>query len=198
MVVCYHLISSLPWVKEDIIVTWCLFLLGFWGSVHVGDLVSAYANKVCPKTLLWSRVSIHANKVTLALAEPKVTANRKDYVVTLHHHADPIFDPIAFFNRAKNANPLKPVFQYRSGKLVTIRLVNKLLREVAALIKLPARTAFSAHSLRAAMPTEISRRADQFTDLELKSTGWWSSDAAYRYACGSSQASTKIAARLEL
>ena len=127
MVVCYHLISSLPWVKEDIIVTWCLFLLGYWGSVHVGDVVSAYSNKVSPKTLLWSHVSIHTNKVTLALAEPKVTANRKDYVVTLHHHADPIFDPVAFFGHSKNANPLKPVFQYRSGKLVTIRLVNKLL-----------------------------------------------------------------------
>ena len=105
------------------------------------------------------------------LEEPKVTAKRKDYVVTLHKHTEPIFDPVDFFTRARATDPSKPVFQYHSGKLITIRMVNKLLKEVAALIKLLAGTAFLAHSLRAAIPTAIGRKSDQFTDLELKSTG---------------------------
>ena len=101
MIVCYHLISSLPWAREDIITTWCLFLLGYWGSVRVGDVVSSYANKVSPKTLKWGRVTLLAEQVTLALAEPKVTAKRKDYVVTLHRHTEPIFDPVDFFTQAR-------------------------------------------------------------------------------------------------
>ena len=91
--------------------------------------------------------------------------------------------PLTFMLAIRPATPhsSKPVFKFSSGKLLTVGIVNNLLSVVSSAVGVPAGSSYSAHSLHAAQPTLMAMNPDKFTQVEIRASGRWQSDAADRY-----------------
>ena len=73
-----------------------------------------------------------------------------------------------------------PVFRFQSGKLVHMKIVDKILAQLSSFLGTgPNR--FAPHSFRAGLPSFMATHPGDFSYHEIKSVGKWCSDTADRY-----------------
>ena len=146
---------------------WTLFLVAYFTSSRIGDLVSDYAGRVSPKVLFWRDITFTDTGATIFLQSPKSSINNKGHSLFLIRNPETGFCPVSFLTNLASNSPLGPVFRLMSGKLVTISLVNKILKITSQLAGVPEGAGFSAHSFRAAMPTAIALNQATFSSAEV-------------------------------
>ena len=191
-----HVLQLQDWPDRDKTTLWALFLISYFASARVGDLVSNRANHASSKTLCWADVSITGPRATIFVRSPKVSVNNAGHSFFLLRNPDVNFCPVSFLAQLKENAAPGPVFVLASGKLVTIPLVNKILKQTSLLADVPAGAAYSAHSFRAALPTAIALHQSAFSPAEVRAAGRWRSGAVDRYVRCQRTAAESIAARV--
>ena len=179
-----HVINKkTEWPAIDRHTFWCLLLTCFWGVFRVGDLVSTHARTISSKCLTWGCVKFEDNKVFIRTRTPKYSKDPRGEVRTLCPHEDKRICPVTWLQiiRTSHPNPDDPVFRYKSKVLITVAQVSNILKSVTELIKPPDNSGFSAHSLRAGIPSVMAARPDVFTRQEILHSGGWHSNAMDRY-----------------
>ena len=187
------------WSKHDKNILWALFLVTYWGSIRVGDITSSKVNSTTAKCLLWNEVKfVKGNKLSVHILSPKSCAGNQGEIILIGRNPDRAYCPVSFMEKIKpkTESPTDPVFKFDSGKLITITIVNGVLREVSTEIGIPEGAGFSAHSLRAAQPTEMARHSDMFSQAEIRASGRWRSSAADRYVRAKADVSEQVGAKL--
>ena len=176
-----HTLHSQEWPERDKTAIWSLFLVAYYASARIGDLVSSHANIASCKALRWADVSLSDSGAELYLRQPKCSVGNKGHSLFLIQNPETKFCPVHFLAKLKSESSEGPVYALASGKFVTIALVNKILKQTSQLAGLPDGIAYSAHSFRAAMPTAIAQNQSTFSAAEVRAAGRWRSDAADRY-----------------
>ena len=187
------------WSRQDKNILWALFLVAYWGSVRIGDITSGKVNAITAKCLLWKDVRIvNGNKLSIHILSPKSSAGNQGEIISIGRNPDRAFCPVNFMETImpQNGPPSGPVFMFTSGKLITITMVNTVLREVSKEIGIPEGAGFSAHSLRAAQPTMMARHSDMFSQAEIRASGRWRSDASDRYVRAKAEVSEQLGEKL--
>ena len=190
-----HVLQSQEWPERDKSTIWSLFLVAYYASARIGDLVSSHANSASSKTLRWADVTLSEERAELFLRWPKCSVDNKGHALFLLRNPDSKFCPVLFLSKLRSASSEGPVYTLSSGKFVTTSLVNKILKQTSQLAGLPDGTAYSAHSFRAAMPTAIAQNQSTFSAAEVRAAGRWRSDAANRYVRCQKNMAESIAAR---
>ena len=132
------------------------------------------------------------------ILSPKSCAGNQGEIILIGRNPDRAFCPVNFMETImpKDRSPTDPVFKFTSGKLITITIVNAVLREVSTEIGIPEGAGFSAHSLRAAQPTTMARHSDMFSQAEIRASGRWRSSASDRYVRAKADVSEQVGEKL--
>jgi hypothetical protein len=75
----------------------------------------------------------------------------------------------------------KPVFMFSSGKCLTTRQLNQVLKDMLSDIYEPGLNQISCHSFRSALPTFLNTKPNLFTKVEIQQQGRWKSDSYKLY-----------------
>jgi hypothetical protein len=74
-----------------------------------------------------------------------------------------------------------PVFRFESGKLLTMKLFNEVLRDCLSVRFGQKANCFSGHSFRAGLPSALSSCHSLASEAAIKKWGRWKSDAYEKY-----------------
>ena len=191
-----HIISQLPWPPEDRSSIWSAYLMAFWGSFRLGEIVSKTANKPSFHTLMWGWVQKLAGQPGLIVhvLAPKKESNAIS--VPLVPYSDSRYCPVYWLEKIRphSCERNSYVYRFKSGKLITSKIMSNLLKKMSS--DLGTSGKFTGHSLRAALPSLLASHPKSFSVREIKTSGRWHSDTYEVYcrskAVGSKETASKV------
>lgn len=175
--------------RHDARLFWLLCTLSFHGSFRMGELLSKSPNNFEPKfTFLNSDICTSSTNVdgkpvkflVISLKSTKTSLTSETLLDVFPTNND--LCPLRAFFKWENygtANPVMPVFRKSSGKLITQREFNCLLKKWLGDCLDFSKTSVSGHSFRAGIPSILSSLG--FPDEDLMAVGRWSSRAFLCY-----------------
>ena len=181
-----HILNDLEKDPHDRLVIWSAVLLGFWGAMRMGEFLSYTVNSASPNCARWSQVSwVGSDQMGFFIPIPKVSEDPRGSVRTLIKMNDsrycPVYNLKILFNMSSTNNNSNIIFRFKSGKLLTPKYVNLLLKNLSLTMEVQPHY-FSGHSLRAGLPSTMSATPGEYTERELREVGNWRSNAYDRYA----------------
>ena len=141
-IVGYTVHAQTGWSDWDILMAWSLFLICYFGSCRVGDLLLLRVNTATDKVLLWSDIAFDqsGDRAVIYLRSPKTSVGNKGQSVILSKNPEAKFCPFCHLqNLRKWSNVQGPVFIYDSGKFLTPQTTNRILRQASILTGVPWR-----------------------------------------------------------
>ena len=187
-----HRIATSPWAPESKLMVWAALTAGFFSSARLGELLAKQEARYDPTTdLLWGQVQFRKGhegpSVLMHIRIPKSATVGGRYL-DLFPFPDPSCCAVeamqglhTVHSRLGLIDPALPVFRFASGMNLTPAKLNGILQDLLSDIFEPGVDSVSCHSLRAGIPSAISRFPDLFSDDEIKETGGWLSDAMHLY-----------------
>ena len=183
-----HRIAKTNWCEFSKQVIWTACNTSFFTSCRMGELLpdnSKFYDK--RKTLKWENISFQDNKEILIFLPYTKTTGYKGAFIDIFPIAKCDYCPSAALKRLYNMSvnldvysKSKPVFSFKSGKLLDTMTLNKILVSL-----LPdfcdEQGKISCHSFRAAIPSAIASFPDKSKITEILEWGRWGSDAFKRY-----------------
>ena len=186
-----HGLASQGFCDFDTQLIWTCCTLAFWGSFRMSELLASGNGTKISHTcnaLTWERVfKPNSNQLTISVKFPKVMKHSKADAVDVYRYLDtkfcPVFQLLTLRNLMQDSNTFKPsdlIFRLASGKLLTMTVMNKILRNTMALF-FDGNHSFSCHSFRAGLPSTMASLPEYFNETEIKIVGRWDSDTYLRY-----------------
>ena len=165
---------------------------GFFSSARLGEILSKSESSFDPTSdLLWGQIQLRkgqgGNSVLIHIRIPK-SANEGGRFLDLFPFPEQGYCPVKVLQELHKelglrggVDPQQPVFRFASGKNLTPAKLNIILQEMLQDIFVPGENSISCHSLRAGIPSALSKFPDLVSDEEIKGMGGWNSDAVDRY-----------------
>ncbi len=178
-------------------------LTAFWLASRLGELISTNVSSMDSiRILTWDKVKIISkDQLSIMILLPKVTEieSPSGYVLDLFAYDDKRYCPVKFmlslhdlcWSRGKGQN-CDNIFQWDSGKLVTISVLNNYLRDWLQPRFSDLQSKFSAHSFRAGLPSMMATCPDAFSEEDCQLVGRWRSNTVRRYTRQSGVAQAKV------
>ena len=183
-----HKISKLEWSDFAKQVFWSACTTSFFSSCRMGEILSPNEKTFDPSTgLLWGNVKFFREKeVIMFIPYTKTTAFEGKFI-ELYPIKGSILCPASALIRLKEMaesegvwDCKKPVFMFKSGKLLTKNKLNLWLNNLLGEF-MDSNHVISGHSFRAAIPSLLASNPDRDTAKWIQEWGGWSSDSFHLY-----------------
>jgi hypothetical protein len=156
-----HEIALSEWEDDSKDVIWTAAVLAFFGSLRFGEMLGTGEWKYNPyETLLWSDIKIFEKS---ALIHIKVTKNcsKEGEFVDIFPFLGHGCCPLAALVNLKKAREggewaQRPVFAFKSGKLLTQSTFNEILRSLLRRRIGPTANQLACHSFRGGIPSALA------------------------------------------
>lgn len=148
-------IEKLQYSKLDKQVIWTVALVAFWGSMRMGELLQGQFGFDKIRALTWLRIQeIDSEHCVVFLALPKTATRNNGQIVDIFRYPDPALCPITNLLKLAEMNAERkrydssnPVFVLSSGKLLTMKQMNHVLKNTLDAC-FPNIGHFTCHSFR--------------------------------------------------
>jgi hypothetical protein len=183
-----HKIANSNWDKLSKQVFWTACTLAFYASLRLGEVCSAYCDRFdVNTTLVWKNVKfLNLNEVLLFLPYTKTGKCAGDFVDVFP--TNDITCPTMALRKLlsvqiemKVFDMQKPVFMFSSGKLLTVRHFNQVVKDLLQDLYVPGENQITAHSFRAGLPAFLNSMPDIFSKQDIQQQGRWSGDSYKLY-----------------
>jgi hypothetical protein len=184
-----HRIATSNWSKGTKQVIWAAITTAFFTSARMGELLSPEDHAFDPTTTLqWSRVLFRGDgSILLHIRVPKIPSKEGDFL-DLFPFDDKTCCPVLALKRLflmQNEigilSKAMPVYRFPSGRNLTLRNLNVILRELLGDIYKKGTDSITCHSLRAAIPTALHESMHNTEHTDTKEWGRWKSNAHRAY-----------------
>jgi len=184
-----HRLALTDWNKFSKQVVWTSCLISFFTSCRMGEILAENEKSYDPNTtFLWKHV-YSTDDVGKSIYVPYTkTEGLKGKNLDLFRFTKRICCPVLALEKlellAKQADtyhPNKPVMQFLSGKYLTVKKLNDILRDLLMDLSPDGKTHFTCHSFRAAIPNLLSAHPTDATVKQIKEWGGWDSDSFKKY-----------------
>ena len=184
-----HTVHQSNWTEYEKTLTWTAFLLCYFGSLRVSELISEEATAFdSEKTLCWKDVVFGEDDVTLHLRSPKVEHAGGD-LICFFPLPIPGMCPVAALRRLRlkaTAAGLfereRPVFRLESGSCWKRSAFNSTLKSIVGKTGVSGEESkVTGHSFRGGIPSLLATEASPAAEAALKEWGRWRSQAFESY-----------------
>jgi len=185
-----HYIAISNWTPYSKQLLWSLFLLAFFTSCRMGELVS-YSELIfdCNTTLLWDHILFTPDysgaQIRLVYTKTKKFAGDTVDIFSFDlSNYCPVINILKLRNMQFSMGIFdlhQPVFKFGSGRYVTSRKVNQILKEFTHTMYKDLDLNITGHSFRSSIPTLMATLPFCDKSLSLKDWGRWSSDSYKSY-----------------
>jgi hypothetical protein len=181
-----HEIANSEWEDDSKDVIWTAAVLAFFGSLRFGEMLGTGEWKYNPyETLLWSDIKIFEKS---ALLHIKVTKNcsKEGEFVDIFPFPGHSCCPLAALVNLKNlggggGGDQKPVFAFKSGKLLTHNTFNEIVRSLLRRRIGSTANQLACHSFRGGIPSALASFPEIANHSHVMGWGRWSSSAYLLY-----------------
>ena len=174
------------WTDFEKSLRWTVFLVAWWGSFRIGELLTANKTTFSPSnTLLASDITHHEDSVAFWIRSPKVNRESLGDVVEVwrvpaRQDLDPILALNAYMKRRQDRfteAESSPLFLHENGSMYTKDELNKDLGILLSTYPQlnTEKDYWSGHSFRSGLTTVLSVLG--FSEEEIQSWGRWTSSA---------------------
>jgi hypothetical protein len=182
-------IAATSWPALDKQVIWAAATTGFFGTVRMGEILSAEEKSFSPASdLLWKDVRCTSpNSLLIHLKQPKSGLPGGEKVDLFEFPGFGCCPVKALKNlrekqiQAGNTDESLPVFRFSSGKNLTCAIMNRTLASLLSDLCVDGKDSISCHSFRAGIPSILSMFPDMVTSDQIKGWGRWQSDCYQLY-----------------
>jgi len=183
------IICKSDWSSYDKTLTWTCFLISYFGSLRIGELISDESTVFDKdKTLCWRDVVFNDGGVTLHLRSPKMEHKGGD-LICLFPFPVPGVCPVAALRRLKAkataaglCGAEEPVFRLESGACWKRAAFNNTLRAVVGKTGVTGEDSkLTGHSFRGGIPSLLAAEATPAAEAALKEWGRWRSQSYEAY-----------------
>ena len=186
-----HGLASQGFSDFDTQLIWAACTLAFWGSFRMSEILASGNGTKIHQTcnaLTWQRIfKPNSNQLTISVKLPKVMRQGQSDPVDVYKYLDTKYCPVSqlltlrnLMHESNRFNPTDLIFRLASGQLLTMTILNKILRSTMGLF-FDGTHSFSCHSFRAGLPSTMAALPETFNETEIKIIGRWSSDTYQRY-----------------
>ena len=181
-----HEIAISNWEENSKQTVWSAFTLAFFGSFRMGEILSQSESSFSPSdTLLWEDVKfISSSHVLIHIKTPKSRLPLGEFVDIFSfpgHGVCPVSALSALKESLVSPSPTSPVFQFRTGLLLTRRTVNSMIPQLLHKHLGQAASELSGHSFRAGIPAVLACHPDVASSSDIMGWGRWKSEAYLSY-----------------
>jgi len=184
-----HKLADCNWTEYSKQVVWSCFLLAFFTSCRMGEIVSSEESSFDQRTALtWQNIEfLDDNSGAVVFLPFTKTKKFNGDFLDIFHFKIPTFCPVTNLIRLKKMqkdlgifSTNEPVFKFKSGLLLTKSKVNELL---ASFLNCTGKEGkVTAHSFRSSIPTMISEKHSISNEKgRAKLWGRWSSETYKLY-----------------
>ena len=148
----YHLHYSTNFNRYDIQVIWLACLLGYFGSLRMGEILSYTTTKFDPvRGINWNKIKLIEGTLIIVARLPKCSEDKLGKVVnylpySTNYSLCPVYNAIKLVKMNPQAVKGDPVFKLSNGKLLTMQKMNQILKQCLKPV-LPDAT-YTCHSFR--------------------------------------------------
>lgn len=184
-------LKASPLPKQDKLLYWTICTIAFMGAFRIHELLSRVEGSYDPSfTLLGRDVNMKTIKVnkkemrtlTILLKSEKSDRVGKSTIVDVYESGG-MFCPVRAFEKWKSATTVfasnLPAFRLDSGKPLTGRKFNTMLKQMLGKHLHYERGRISSHSFRSGMASLMGKLG--YTEQEIQAIGRWSSQAYQTY-----------------
>ncbi len=185
-----HRIAVSNWSSGSKQVVWTAITTAFFSSARMGELLSPKETNFDPTaSLLWGQVFFQRDgRVLIHIRQPKISSKEGDFL-DLFPFADKVCCPVLtlkkLYEMHKNSGLFyigMPVFCFPSGKNLTLKCLNAVLKGLLGDIYKEGTDSITCHSLRMAIPTALNEAPSSTSNTDTKEWGRWKSNAHLAYA----------------
>ena len=181
-----HEIALSEWEDDSKDVIWTAAVLAFFGSLRFGEMLGTGEWKYNPyETLLWSDVKIFENSALLHIKVTKNCSKEGEFVDIFPFPGHGCCPLAALVNLKKSREggewAQRPVFAFKSGKLLTQSTFNEVVRSLLRRRIGPTANQLACHSFRGGIPSALASFPEIANDNHVMGWGRWSSSAYLLY-----------------
>ena len=184
-----HRLRLSGWSKETQKTIWSACLTGFFATARMGELLAPSESRFDPSsTLTWACVKYRPDNSFLIHIRLTKSGTKEGEFIDIFPFPDPNLCPVrALLSlhksqlKAGGGKPEDPVFTYPTGRYLTTSGLNAVFRVLLSDMCDFKKDTISCHSLRAGIPSALSRFPDLMSSDDVKGWGRWSSEAYQRY-----------------
>jgi len=182
-----HEIATADWNSNSKQVIWTACVVAFFGSFRLGEILSksewSYNNT---ETLLWNDVKFTTPDSVLIHVTVEKSRNVKGAYIDLFRFSGHNCCPISCLQMLQKDSTTaidgnKPVFSFKSGKLLTADALIKCVRELLQPHIGSEVEGIHGHSFRAGLPAAMADCPDIANNEDVKSWGRWNSRSFLLY-----------------
>ena len=184
-----HQLSRSNMETTDALMFWSACTAAFFGSLRLNEILckksSSYDSAF---TLLRQDMTVVEDEedcspvLNIELKHSKCYAGKSE-IISIRKTGDGLC-PVKAFNKyrskTRNLSPALPAFCGKSGKPLTKRVFQRLLRSLLEPVLGPLALKLSNHSFRAGIPSILANKG--YSEADIKAVGRWSSRAWTAYA----------------
>ena len=180
-----HEIAKSKWSDDSKRIFWACTCTSFFGSFRIGELLAHSKSSFDPSsTLLWGDLKLRSESCMIHIRNPKSKKKEGEFV-DLFEFPDKSICPVRCLRSLEKCcdyvDPLKPIFMFKNGTLLTPAVFNETLRSLLRAHLGSAANQISSHSLRAAIPSALAKNPELQNSADIKGWGRWDSDCYARY-----------------
>jgi len=184
-----HKLSISGWSRCTTQTVWTACTVAFFTSARMGELLPEEEHNFDPSsTLTWDCVKYREDKsFLLHLRQPKSCNKEGDFLDLFQfkgHNCCPVKALCKLMQIQKETglwNPGAPVFTFQNGSFLTLKKLNKILREAFADICQYPKNSIACHSFRAGIPSILNKFPELASSDDIKGWGRWNSDCFQTY-----------------
>jgi hypothetical protein len=181
-----HSLANTGWSENTIRVIWSACCLAFFGSLRMGELLPRQEDSYSLKdSFLWEDVKVLGeDHVLLRIKCSKTRSKEGDFVDIFSfkgHGVCPVKAITSLKESLSVEDKSKPVFCFSSGKCLTTRIMNDILKHLLLPHIGPQSEEISGHSFRAAIPSVLAKFPEISNSEEIMGWGRWKSSAYLLY-----------------
>jgi hypothetical protein len=179
-----HEIAASAWGEDSKRVVWTACTVAFFGTLRLGEILHSSETIFDPKTcLMWDCVRfLEGGSILIHLRCPKSDSEEGDFIDIFPF---PGCCPVEALTGLAQNKPghagNSPVFQFESGKLLTVQKFTNIVRTLLSKHLGPSSSLVSAHSFRAAIPSILAKFPDVVASTDICNWGRWRSSAFQSY-----------------
>jgi hypothetical protein len=165
-------------------VVWTAYTVAFFGTLRLGEILHHSETFFDPLAcLLWDCVKfLECGSILIHLRFPKSDSKEGDFVdIFPFPGCCPVEALIGLVDSRPGVSKKAPVFQFSSGKLLTVAKFTAIVRSLLARHLGPKNELVSAHSFRGAIPSILSKFPDVVSSTDICNWGRWRSSAFQDY-----------------